>query len=375
MIYLFNSAHRPNYTRNVAKTLFLPEGCINEYRYRFRGAKTNIDPTQVDEFLKFNNLRFNKEDVLICFIDRFASSGYKYHSIRKGKLIKCYKEGDRFFFKVRLLDFISPNDNKVFESHIKNIGKLPKLTDNDPNNDNDGFYAIINNDITKRKGDYIFGSDAWDKITNDIMEAKAFKSTNEQETVFARLSIKSNQWFKKNIQPIIKQDDQYFKIIKNHKYTLNFYYKYPNQVNNNSINLDLSTDNSIKIISAKCILIDNYSNNSTIIISSIKNCEDKRGNLIFEFKSNQAINPNNLISPNYTFSFKISEGLGFWVQILIATVLLGISEIIFSIDFSRINNMTLDVIISEITITKLIGTIIKTIALFWIFKLVGKKII
>lgn len=37
--------------------------------------------------------------------------------------------------------------------------------------------------------------------------------------------------------------------------------------------------------------------------------------------------------------------------------------------------MTLDVIISEITITKLIGTIIKTIALFWIFKLVGKKII
>ena len=374
MIYLFNSAYRPNYTKNVVKTLFLPEGCISEFRYRFKGERPNIDPTQVDEFLKFNNFRFNKEDVLICFIDRFATGGYNYHALRKGKLIKCYNDGDRLFFKVRLLDFISPNDNEMFKSHISNIGKLPKLTDNDPKNDNDGFYAIINNDITKRNGDYIFGSDAWDKITNDIMEAKAFKSTNEQETIFARLSIKSNRWFTKNKQPTIKKDDQYFKIIKNHKYTLNFYYKYPNQVNKNSINLNLSTNNSIKVINNECITIDSCSNNSKIIISSIKYCEDSRDNLKFEFTSNQGIKQENLISPNFTFSFKISDGLCFWIQLLIATVLFGMSEIIFSIDISQIKTITLNAILGGITITKLIGTLAKAIALFWIFRLIGKKI-
>lgn len=376
MIYLFNSAYRPNYSKNVARTLFLPKGCVNEYRYKYRGARPNIDPTQVNEFKKLNRFYIlRKQEVLICFIDRFAKNGYEYHPLRKGKLIKCYKDGDRLFFSVKLLDFVSPNENEEFNSRIVNIGNLPKLTNNDPENSNDGFYAIKNNDITKENNSFKFGSDAWEKITNDIKDTRSFASNDNQETVFARLSLNSNMWFLKNKFPKIKKDNFYFKITKSHKYTLSLYYKYPNQVNNNSISLKLSSKDTLNVLSEESIPIDNYTNNSTINISSKKYIEDNRDNLKFEFTSNQDIEPENLISPNYTFSFKISEGISFWIQILIAIVLFVLSEITFSIDYSQITTITFDSILSEITPTKLIGTSLKAITLFWIFRLVGKKIL
>lgn len=375
MIYLFNSGFRPNYTQNVNRTLFLPTGWTNEYRYRFNGERPNIDPTKVDDFLNLNRFyKFKKEEVLICFIDRFAEGGYSYHPLRRGKLVKCFINGDKLFFRVKLLEFISPNNNNEFNAQIKTIGNLPHLTDNDPEYSNDGFYAIKNNDITKKTISYISGENAWNKITDDIKVTRAFIANDIKETVFARLSINSNSRFRDNKFPIIRKDNCFFKITKSHKYSLNLFYKYPNQVQNNTVNLRLSTKDSLKVLTEDCIPIDNYTNNSLITLSSRRYIEDNSDSLKFEFISNQKIEKENLIAPNFTLSFRIVEGLGFWIQMAFAIVLFGISEIIFSINYSSLSSISLISLLDEITVTKLVGTTLKGIALFWIFRLVGKKI-
>jgi hypothetical protein len=370
MIYLFNSAFRPNYLQNVGRTLFLPYGWTNEYRYRFEGQHPNIDPTKVEELVKAKNV-----NVLIVFVDRFNNGQYSYHPLRKGKLINCYKNGGRLFFKVKLLEYITPTNNLEFNAQLINIGNLPKLTNNDPQNSNDGFYAIRNSDLTKEKSKYIKGDSAWDKITDDIKNTVAFAAKNNQETVFARLSIPSKNWFYKTKSPRVKKSNTFFKISKGQQYHFNLFYKYPNQIGNRVTNLDLTTNDSIRILSETQIAIDNYTNNTTINFTTKRYIEDNNDNISFKFNSSNIPNPENLIAPNFTIGMNIKEGLSFWIQIAIAIILFGISEIIFSIDYNSISNITFTSIISEITIAKLIGTLLKGLALFWIFRLVGKKIV
>jgi len=82
MIYLFNSAYRPLYTRNILNTIFIPPGGINEYRYSVRGNDIHIAPGSCSEF---KNAPAGIP-IVIIFIDRFGRSGYEYHPLRKGRL-------------------------------------------------------------------------------------------------------------------------------------------------------------------------------------------------------------------------------------------------------------------------------------------------
>lgn len=71
MIYLFNSAYRALYTRNVLNTLFIPKGGTNEYRYRVRGATTHIAADSYGDFINATS----GEAITIVFIDRFGNGG------------------------------------------------------------------------------------------------------------------------------------------------------------------------------------------------------------------------------------------------------------------------------------------------------------
>ena len=44
MLYVFNSAYRPLYTKNILNTLFLPYDWTNEYRYRHGQDSSNVGP-------------------------------------------------------------------------------------------------------------------------------------------------------------------------------------------------------------------------------------------------------------------------------------------------------------------------------------------
>jgi hypothetical protein len=114
MIYLFNSAYRPRYVRNVLNTLYLPENCANEYRYRFTGDRPNIS---AGFYSGLGNLKSGNECV-VMFIDRYAEGGYEYHPLRKAKFLGYRVQADYVYFTVQLLDFIYPQNLKRFKDNL-----------------------------------------------------------------------------------------------------------------------------------------------------------------------------------------------------------------------------------------------------------------
>lgn len=369
MIYLFNSAYRPNYSKNVVRTLFFPKNYSNEYRYRVDGQNPYVKPDQVSDILQAKN-----EDILVIFIDRFSEGGYFYHPLRKGKLIKCYKEGEKLFFKVSLHDFIYPINSTDFNSQILSLGDIPKLTNDDPQNTADGFYVIKGASIIDNKKSFHFGNEAWDKATEALKSTEAFQATDDKETIFARLDFYSNSWFWKNKSPKSKKHNYFFEIVKRKKYNLSLFYKYPNQVAQNSALLSIVEGDSLKIVSDHKIDINTYSNRQDIQLTSKRYIEDNDEFLLFEFESNVIAGKENLIAPNHKFHIRILNGSAFWIQALIAIFIFGISEIIFSTDLSSTPEVNLESLWNQITWAKLVAAILKGISLFWIFRLLGKKI-
>ena len=224
-MYLFNSAARPQYAENVCNTLFYPSGWANEYRYDYQGQPYHIDPTKVDEFVKTKK----GEDVLIIFVDRYSANGYTFHPLRKAKLISCRQDGVRLFFKVKLGEFTYPNNNQDFNARLIRIGNVPHLTNNDPDNHDDGFYAIKSNDIRTGQS-MMVGDTSWDTIVTNISRTRVFAARADHESVFARLTMTTRwmRWFKKT--PVINKDEIYFKVTKNESYNFSLYYRYPNQI-------------------------------------------------------------------------------------------------------------------------------------------------
>src|ERR1700756_600717 len=104
MLYLFNSAYRPLYLRNVMNTLYLPKGYGNEYRYKFTAPFPNISE---DVRAAMSHLT-KRSDCLVTFIDRYAPGGYQYHPLRRAKFLAYREEGQYAYFKVALQEFLSP---------------------------------------------------------------------------------------------------------------------------------------------------------------------------------------------------------------------------------------------------------------------------
>ena len=73
MILLFNTAYRLGYLKNVLRTIYLPEGAVNEYRYTI-GVDQNISSKQALQLQALIG-----DSVLICFGDRYAAGGYEFH--------------------------------------------------------------------------------------------------------------------------------------------------------------------------------------------------------------------------------------------------------------------------------------------------------
>src|SRR2546423_258254 len=98
MWYLFNSGFRSLYLENALRTLFLPPGATNEYRYKFRGARNQVASGTHERIKKARR----GDPVAITFIDRYASGGYAYHPLRLATLVKVWEEDDYLYVRAQL---------------------------------------------------------------------------------------------------------------------------------------------------------------------------------------------------------------------------------------------------------------------------------
>jgi len=384
MIYIFNSAYRTKYTENIIRTLFFPDGWIN--KYRFRCAQENSLVSNED-LMKFNIVE-KVEEVLITFVDRFSANGYYYYPVRMGTFYKKEIIGDNIFIYVKLGKLIFPRNIQTFQTGLLNITKsaLPHLTGGDPNNENDGRYALFADKIENFEEECYLNYDAFNNFVDNIKRTLRFTPTQIQDFVFAHCVLEKeknafttfiNNKIKFLCKPLVSVKNKdilsYFPIIKNKNYKLKIYYKYPSQeINvNNNCNINLDGYDNINIAGDKMINANSRFENTEINISSHSDKRNFIGNLNFTFSSpdeNKIVN----VAP-IDLQFKIFESKSYFLKLFILLLFYTIFTIALTYDYTKIPSFNINDYLTFNTFFKLFLAIGQAFNLILIIKLFGKK--
>jgi len=385
MIYLFNSAYRALYTRNVLNTLFIPKGGTNEYRYRTRAAGANIAPDSHGDFIN----EASGEEVVITFIDRFGKTGYVYHPLRRGRLVTCREEQDRLYFRVNLDQFVYPRDFAAFNEILKrSLGPkgLPRLTNDDPFNANDGYYAIKAGNIFTQANDFHWGQDAWQSAVENLRKTQAFaerapraESSQEEddahrEFLFVRCDISQESTQKKAVTPTLRKGLAVFDLLRGARYEFLLSYRYPPQLENTSYTAIVEAEfgENLRALGSTSINIDSYSNSVSLPFATKRHLEDNKDGISFKFISNRS--KYELIGPDSRLLFRFKEAKSFWIQLGIILLLFTALSVFIGADLPQISPLTICNVVKVLWLKVLAG-FLQAAVLFWMFRLVGKKVL
>lgn len=367
MIYLFNSGIRGQYLANVLNTLFLPNGSINEYRYNFEGKVVHV-PTGFREYL---STQINSP-VVITFIDRYHSGGYFFHPLRKGHFLSYREDGDRLYIRVSLSRFVYPQNLDAYNSNLVTLlgpKGLARLTNNNTEEVDDGFYALYGNDLFQSEKDFYWDNKAWPRIVDDLATCKVFNDS-EKEVLFLKSEIKDE--FDEDLIPDISSEQSEFKIIRKKSYKLTLTYKYPAQRANNK------AQNEFKIIfqdpikpKNTTIKVDATSNSNELIFQSLKYPEEETGTISFDFPKIEG--NKELFHHNKEINMRIVEEKTFWWQIIALVTLYVAFGALIGSDLTGVN--TVKDLLSKLSWLKVGFGVLQTIVVVLLLRLMGKKIL
>ncbi len=360
MIYLFNSAGRALYRANILRTLFLPTGSINEYRYRIRGDYSNVSSSFISQLKQLRP----GEKTTIIFADRFAEGNYSYHPIRFGEYLSSREEDPQLFISVKLTDFVYPRDinkfNTLTRKPLLDIG-TPALKDNNPANFDDGYYCVYENDIFFDKTEYFSADVAWSNIIGELSKTNTFKSTTTDAIVFMRLKIKDANGH--IITPSLKGDAAVFNIPRNEKYQLEFTYRYPiqavDQARTTTATIKID-DSSLRLIDDGIISIDSENNSVQKSITTRKYPEETSGSLALTY-------PKETSGSSANINFNITEKKFFWLQVLFWILIYSSTSVFLGLDWKNVGSN--NIIVCKITIA-----FFQAIALLVLIRLIGYRI-
>ncbi len=368
MIYIFNSAYRPLFVNNMLNTLFLPDGWINEYRYRLG---QNIDEAIRERLEK-------GADVAVIFVDRYAEKGYQYHPVRLGKLISTYTQADQVFIRLRLKEFIYPKDRTGFQQELKaelQESNIPHLTNGDRQNEKDGKYVAHYKSIFDRKANYLFHGDAWVKCVDALSERNEFKSIPERQYIFAKVSICEHHGTQKTLSPAVKENDVYYELNRNQTYDLRLNYRYPIQKYDKSKTSALSIvlDETTKALSSTKINIDSLSNSTIFTFLVKKYPEETKGTINLSYQQAELEGQNTVLGPDRALPFRVVERKSFWPFLILAIVVYVVSNVVIGTNLPESVDWTIQNI-WKYSYLKIIFAIFQTGAVCGFIWLLGKKI-
>lgn len=368
MIYLFNSAYRSLYSRNILDTIFLPEGCTNEYRYKVQGDVIHISP---EIYSQLKNMK-KDEPVAIIFIDRYHEGGYVYHPLRLGNLVACYEADARFYFKIQFKEYIYPIDQDSFHKNIiRSLGQygIPKLTGNDPDHVDDGNYAIIAGSIFDHN-DYYSGDDAWQNIIRNLKDTSVFTDSEEKKHIYLKYQVCTTK--QSLINPKLRGDQAVFNLIRGERYELKTTYRFPfqNQDSQKLAKLVVDYSENIHLLGSKEINIDSPSNTVRIPFLVKKNIEFKEARFVFKYGT--TLENEEIIAANVPILISIKESTGFWWLIAFLLFLYTGTSVYIGTDFSTVSPLSLKNIFIHLW-PKCLASFIQAIVLFFLFRIVGKK--
>jgi hypothetical protein len=383
MIYLFNSAYRALYTRNVLNTLFIPKGGTNEYRYRAKGAINHI---AADSYGDFVNAASN-EPIAITFIDRFGDAGYVYHPLRIGKLVTCREEQDRLFFRVILEDFVYPRDFGRFNRAItQSLGprELPCLRGSDPFKADDGYYAIKAGSLFTTVNDFHWGDDAWENAVENLRKTRAFiemlhpdvarkeEDIAPREFIFVKCDICSQSTQRELVVPQLRKDMAVFDLLRGERYEFLLSYRYPPQLTNTSCaaTVEAKFGENLRALGSTSINIDSYSNSVPLPFATKRHLEDNEDGVSFEFTSTRS--SFELIGPDARLLFRFRESKPFWIILVILLLAFTTLSVVIGADLTKISPLTIWNVVKVLWLKALAG-FLQAAVLFFLFRLMGKK--
>lgn len=314
MVYLFNSAYRGTYRKNVLNTLYLPNGLTNKYRYKI-GQSVESD---------FDQKISNNERVIIIFIDRFHESGYYYYPLRLGKLQSIEKDGDYYFIYIIMDDLFHPKDISNFQEILKTSlsQEYPKADMNDRKNPHDGLYAFIDKDLKIDNDNYLYGSEAWTKAVDNISETDAFTNSENENILFLKANIDNTSISSNGIE-----------LTENVKYKLAITSRFPQNKNGKSPYSSLLIDEPNKLLSissGKNMIINTFADH--FIVSFVpKYMRDINDSEIILKTTNNNIST---LLPDIPLKIHIKHSFKKSILIIILFILFAICSFVLSTDIS-----------------------------------------
>lgn len=176
--YIFLSATRHRYRKNILNTLYLPSGLACQYRFKVR---RNVDP-DIGNAIRERSAHHT----YIIFIDRMADDAYQYAIIREGRILKQEISDDRCHFHVEVREYAFGKSPELNDWLIENLTGLPKLTGSH-DNENDGLYVLTGDDLPARLIEER-GESGWALACDYIASTRKFRESIDFP-VFLRASV------------------------------------------------------------------------------------------------------------------------------------------------------------------------------------------
>jgi len=389
MIYLFNSAFRPLYQENLLATLFLPYGWTNEYRYRCSPQRRNVS----EDFATSVERLQGKEDAVIVFINRFGkdrnnNDAYEYYPIRKARFLSCRKDGQQLYARVRLLDFVFAKDISDFAQQL--IAKLspknlPKLTNNNPEELNDGYYAIYADSVFDDRSRFISGDDAWENCVRAISKTRHLESSTEKQVVFARSELCERARKEKVVRPHITNNpwywrlsgrwndgDAFYKVTKNRRYGLRVNYVYPIQERDTRVTARMKIETSSNVSRFGSQELPVNSRASRIDFPFTVAGEERVGRLAIAFSPD---NPSvAMVAPERELGFQIVHSGSYYLALAVSLILFVLGSIFIG-TYSAEKGLQDTFAAAKSDWPKIIAAIVQVLAIICVFRLTGRKLL
>lgn len=367
MIYLFNSGFRPLYRNNILNTLYVPNGFVIEFRYRIKDEESYVHPSLKNQL----NKATKDEKVVIIFVDRYANNGYIYHPIRLGRFVSFREEDQRLYLSVELVEFIYPKNLNSFNLNdrlpLEQSGS-PRLTNNDPKAKNDGYYALIGDDIFKSESDFYFGSYAWPYVVESLSRTTVFDSKPENPIVFLRANIYEQK--RNKIVIPSKANPSRFNLSRTEQYDFQLNYYFPIQSTDPTITIEgeiITGDSPFRIVGENCILIDSISNSTKTSFMARKYPEETFGRIEIKL-------PETITSANAVLDIKIVDSHLFWLLITSLVIVFSGMGVIVGTDFSAIDPLNVKNLFHNLW-PNLIAALLQACILTLLLRIFGKRVL
>ena len=248
------------------------------------------------------------------------------------------------------------------------------MTDNDPQNTRDGSYAILADSIFGQTDEYVRADAAWTDAVEALSKTKALATNNEQSPIFARLEVHQGSSKKKLIRPVISNGTSSYEFEKGKPYELSLTYRFPRQriEQGAKARAEISLGDSLRPSGNLPVNIDSHANSLLFLFGSRRYVEENSGTISI-LPVNEADQPNALMS-DYVIQYRIRESTGFWLQTIGALLAFSLASAFIGIDLSKLSPFSVHALAGAAW-PKLIAGLIQTGALYWVFRLFGKKLI